>query len=198
MGQIKLKKGRVNKVANNHEKFDKIHEWLNKEGYDSGENGHDKEEYIIIVDTQNEMKKASDFLKSIDPENQEKILLVFSDEYGECHKCNFVYHSESVKIVNHEIMCNNCIKEDYQEEYLEKLIDNVNNANTVLSESDLNKHGFYKIKSDFESGAHAHMNDDPLKIYSEYKTENNELLFSIDAQDMFCINFSVYERKIEN
>ena len=66
----------------------------------------------------------------------------FSDEYSVCEHCNKAFRTspdsyswtQNYWLGDGFIICEDCVKEDYAEEYLESLQNNPHTANTILSD----------------------------------------------------------------
>lgn len=144
-----------------------------------------------------------------------------TDEYDLEHEIletNFVYSdthticSECYGVIQHQadsphwqpdffmgdgfIVCNNCFtsEKDYQEKYLDDLINNPNKANQLLEEEQLKELGFERVERDFESGLHRGQTDDPKEIYEDLREAYEDILFNIDATSMFDTRFSAWVR----
>ena len=77
---------------------------------------------------------------------------------------------------------------------MDYLISLENNPKTALN-IDVNIPDCYKIVCEGnENGLHQGMNADPVKLYEQYKTDQNCLLFVISDVSQFYITFDVYER----
>ena len=76
----------------------------------------------------------------------------FSDEYSVCEHCNKAFRTSpdsyswvaNYWIGDGFIICEDCVKEDYAEEYLESLQNNPHTANTILSDVEMENAGYEK------------------------------------------------------
>lgn len=85
---------------------------------------------------------------------------------------------------------------DYEDDYVDYLINNSDHANLFLTHDKLIELGFIKFNQEtFESGLHEHMNDNPHKILSECQKVNpGDYIFSDLTNSQFCTQFNVYYR----
>ena len=143
----------------------------------------------------------------------------FSDEYSVCEHCNKAFRTSPDSyswVANYWvgdgfILCEDCVREDYSEEYLESLENNPKTANTILSDNEIEKAGYKKVVSDCESGWYGRC-DNPEKMLesqkqieqcnsninvAEAKIQNNKdgrYLFSISGTGQFHTNFDMWEK----
>jgi len=91
-----------------------------------------------------------------------------------------------------EVICCECIN---PEEYLASLHNKVRQCSTVHT-IDPSKHGYVRLRGDFESGWHPHQNDDPRTIYKQLRDsgEKRPLIFVLDTTGQFDIGFSVWAK----
>ena len=122
----------------------------------------------------------------------------YYDNYGATAYANY-------KVYDGWIECEDCIRQDteHKERYIEDLINNPNNANTILDYGDfldldfervLDKYGDDAIWASGWRGSH----DDPKKILARYREihPNNEYVFSIrKTYDPFECEFELYVRE---
>lgn len=99
------------------------------------------------------------------------------------------------------IICEDCMKdnEDYLNIYINELINNPNNANTMLNSNELSDLGFEKINQCSYANGYYGQVDNPEKILDKVK-ENNpnmEYIFSIVKNyNPFECEFDLYGREI--
>lgn len=132
----------------------------------------------------------------------------YSDEGFCCSECNtwhFYYERNACSYANYKvgdgyIICDDCIKinEEYRNWYIEDLINNPHNANTILEYKDLINLDFNKINDDPYANGWYHRMDDPEKILeiAKAKYPNNEFIFSIrKTYNPFETEFDLYMRE---
>ena len=127
----------------------------------------------------------------------------FSDEYSVCEHCNKAFRTSpdsyswvaNYWIGDGFIICEDCVRKDYSEEYLESLENNPNTANTILSDDEIKKAGYKKIVADCESGWCGRC-DDPEKMLEQEKKSNKDgrYLFSISGTGQFHTDFDMWEK----
>ena len=123
----------------------------------------------------------------------------FSDNFFICDECRHPVPYESGGTVNYWItphgdrICEDCVKRDYIEDYVESLIDNPDSANVFLSEDELNAMGWTKLDENYENGYYG-QEDDPKTILKKIKADKPDcrVIFSIECCNPFAINFSTY------
>lgn len=125
----------------------------------------------------------------------------FSDEYAICDDCGKAfktspdgYSPSPYWIGDGFIICEDCVKNNYKEDYLESLLNNPKKANTILSEKELLELGYEKV-SEFENGWYGTC-DDPEEILETAMRENpeNDYLFSIKENQPFCVIFELWKK----
>lgn len=145
-----------------------------------------------------------DNFNDFDVENETGIIMVFSDEYTTCCDCGNIIRTEpdsyhwqpNFYIGDGFIVCNKCFNdsEDYQEGYIENLINNPKNAiNGLMTEEQVESLGFKKIGKEYEDGWY-HVNDDPEEILEKLSSKFEEVLFFINNVEQFRINFITFVR----
>lgn len=127
----------------------------------------------------------------------------FSDEYSVCEHCNKAFRTSPDSyswVANYWvgdgfILCEDCVMEDYSEEYLKSLENNPNIANTILSDDEIEKAGYKKVVADCESGWYGRC-DDPEKMLEQEKQNNKDgrYLFSISGKGQFHTDFDMWEK----
>ena len=129
----------------------------------------------------------------------------FSDEYVSCNHCNnVIYLSERYYYIsNNEIICGDCLREnkDFQEDYIEYLINNHEVANTILTVSQLKDIDFKPCNCNddqckFWAGLRDQKQDNPENILKKAIKLNPDLdyIFDIINISMFDIEFTLYHR----
>ena len=128
----------------------------------------------------------------------------FYDEYSVCEHCNKAFRSspdsyswtQNYWLGDGFIICEDCVKEDYAEEYLESLQNNPHTANTILSDSEMENAGYEKVNADsYESGWYGRC-EDPEEIL-EKEMENNpdyDYIFSICGSGQFHTEFDLWRK----
>lgn len=129
---------------------------------------------------------------------------VYSDESFICDGCGKLFRMEAYGYANYFcgdsfILCPECMKEE-PETYLETLINNYHNANTLLTKEELEKLGFEQIGEEYENGWYG-QSDDPKEILDRILSEepNAEVIFDITkTYNPFATRFTTYIRKSED
>ena len=121
----------------------------------------------------------------------------FSDEYTTCGNCGRSLRTEhssyddipKFAILNDELLCHECIRDEFEEEYIESVTNNPKNALklTIINESRLTELGWKELEERYENGLHEGMNDDPKSIYNSLKTDWDVLFTFMPSQ--FYISF---------
>ena len=121
----------------------------------------------------------------------------FSDEYTTCVNCGRSLRTgrssyddiPKFEILNDELLCHECIRDEFEEEYIESVTNNPKNALklTIINESRLEELGWKELEEKYENGLHEGMNDDPKSIYNSLKTDWDVLFTFMPSQ--FYIQF---------
>jgi hypothetical protein len=129
----------------------------------------------------------------------------FEDEYMTCGNCGKAirttpgYYGDKpgYVILNDEMICGNCIHDNYQEEYIEQCTNNEKNAiNTrIVSEEELTELGWKKLSKKYESGLHEGQNDKPINVLNKLK-KKFDVLFTCETSQ-FDITFWAWIKKVE-
>ena len=127
----------------------------------------------------------------------------YSDETFVCDGCGQLFRIDHYGYQNFFmgdgfILCPDCMKEE-PETYLETLINNYHNANTLLSKEELEKLGFEQIGEEYENGWYG-QNDDPKEILDKILAEepDAEVVFDITkTYNPFATRFTTYIRRPE-
>lgn len=129
----------------------------------------------------------------------------FSDEYSYCIDCRKIiriipdrygWTPQYYLAEGEGFVCLDCFNKDsnLQEYYIESLINDSGDANTLLTHKQLESMGFKKLDEMYESGYHEGMNDNPKEIFNKLKDEYNEIIFNIYENSQFYTIFNVYVR----
>lgn len=127
----------------------------------------------------------------------------YSDETFVCDGCGQLFRIDYYGYQNFYmgdgfILCPDCMKEE-PETYLETLINNYRNANTLLTETELEELGFEKIGEEYENGWYGR-SDNPKEILDRILAEEpyTEVIFDITkTYNPFATRFTTYIRKRE-
>lgn len=92
-----------------------------------------------------------------------------------------------------DTVCENCIRKDFTDEYLEGLEDNPRAAVNIAGINPAN-HGYVRLETGFENGFHPGQNDNPTAIYGRLCEKYSHILFTIDASGQFDVRFSVWHK----
>jgi hypothetical protein len=131
--------------------------------------------------------------------------LDWSDQTSRCEHCNGAitegpdYYGDTAHyaILGECVVCENCIRTDFTEEYLESLEDNPRRA-VHIHGIDPTQHGYELLQDGFESGFHPGQNDSPEKIFRTLRDAGHTgLLFAITDSGQFDVRFAVYKRVAE-
>lgn len=184
--------------------------------------------YILVFDCWEDLRKFTEIIKKNYGDNPEVIEIneierdpeydtryvewisdnewTFSDEgfvCSECQKWHFYddrgYTSyANYKVFDGWIKCGDCLKK-HPEDYIQDMIDNPKNANTILEYKDLLDLRFEKINIDHYANGWYGQEDSPQKILEKAKKEhpNMEFIFDVikDGNPWEC-SFDLYGREI--
>lgn len=128
----------------------------------------------------------------------------FSDEYSVCEHCNRAFRTSpdsyswtaNYWLGDGFIICDECVKEDFAEEYLESMQNNPKIANTILSDSEMENAGYEKVNTDnYESGWYGRC-DDPQDILEKEMEINPDYdyVFSICGNGQFHTDFDLWRK----
>jgi|GEM_PF-3657030 len=131
----------------------------------------------------------------------------FADEWSICEECDSVIRTEpnSYSFVpdywlseTHGLLCGNCVRNNHALEYVQTLINEPRQANTILSSENLEELGFTLIDKDFESGWYDR-HDSPEEILNTALEKHPEgaFLFSISGVSQFATQFELWGADIE-
>lgn len=128
--------------------------------------------------------------------------LEWSDQTCRCDHCGgcimsdiSYYHGDTAHYAilgDCDSVCEDCIRKDFVEEYLEGLD---NNPRTAVHIAGINPalYGYTEIECGFENGFHPGQTDDPQKIYKELRARGyDRILFEIFDRGQFDVHFCVW------
>jgi hypothetical protein len=126
----------------------------------------------------------------------------FSDEWMTCYNCgraicttqDFCGDKPRYAIVNDELLCGDCITTIAENDYIESVTNNPENAlnTSIISEKRLTELGWKELSKKYENGLHQGMNDNPKKIYKRLK--KFDVLFTYEPSQ-FYIEFYAWIKK---
>ena len=130
----------------------------------------------------------------------------YQEDYHYCHDCfEFIYVAPKYNgqpndyiVVGHDCpdyFCLQCAK-NHKAEYLEKHINNYNNAlmeNGVITENDLKELGFNN-KGSYSAGWNYGTSDSPENLYSRLNKQFDEVVFMITDYNPFDTHYTVWTR----
>jgi len=128
----------------------------------------------------------------------------WSDEWTECSECNRTFRTSpdgfdwkmASAVVGEEMLCHECIKKEYPSQYLEGLINDPTNADTL--DIDLSEHGWTKVNDDsYQNGWHPGQTDSSKAIFAQLK-DHNDVIFQVDRTGQFDVRFSAWVRPSED
>lgn len=155
---------------------------------------------FLVMEGWKEHDKMEEFL-GMDLETALDYECGFCDEYTTCCGCGCVIRTSpdsyswtaDFAILDDGIYCEDCYDHD---EYLEKIVNNPNNANTLISEEELIERGFEKLEQDYAHGWYGQV-DDPKTIYNNLSEKYDEILFMITSQGQFETSFCVFVKNYD-
>jgi len=133
----------------------------------------------------------------------------FSDEYSTCGHCYNAFRTSPDSYVwkpdywvdydNCEMVCGDCVREDFAEDYIEYLVKKTKEtgdaqACTLLDPTD---YGFSLVVENLENGLHHDQADDPKALVSWAMENSLEPVFAI-YPSQFYVTFDLYLRRPEN
>ncbi len=127
----------------------------------------------------------------------------FEDEHMTCENCGKAIHitpgyygdRPRYVILECDMLCGDCIHDNYVEEYIELCTNNEKNAiNTqIVSEEELTKLGWKQLSRRYESGLHEGQNDKPINVLNKLK-KKFDVLFTYETSQ-FDITFWAWVKK---
>lgn len=130
----------------------------------------------------------------------------YYDEYYVCSCCNKVYprynsccvYPRWIDYKGGYEYCEDCVKQEYAEEYIDDLVNDYERINTILSSIELEEYGFKKVNDEeYRNGLYG-WNDSPKAILEKYQKEDDmaDYLFSgVKEYNPFEIAFDLYKRE---
>lgn len=182
-------------IENKEANIEKISEFIKSEEMDSYFATYQDSPFLIIEGCEEEGKIEEfigmDLYKAIGDD------CGFSDEYTTCGNCGEVIRTSpdsyswvaDYAVQDCEIHCNKCID---RPQYLENLVNNFKNANTILEEQEILDAGFTRL-DDYEAGWYGRY-DNPEAVYNSFSDEYREIVFSITSQGQFETDYCAYGR----
>ena len=140
------------------------------------------------------------YLTDEDKEKVEKLTnnTIYCDDYYTCDCCGKAHFMNDDYIqLDDAILCPECMRNldesfDYFDEYINRLINNPENADKYLSDKILKSIGFKKVSHVYRIGLHEGDTDAPEKILKEY--QKFDVIFKILEQNPFETEYCVYIR----
>jgi len=164
------------------------------------------EPFLLVREGWNEVDAFSESLGVLDKEDIEDINDLiewgFSDEYDICFECGKIIRISPDSYswlpdyfyFEGDLICGDCIREHFVEEYIEHLINNPKVANTILSKEHLEKEGFSRLGRVYETGWYPGQNDNPHEVLVRFKNEYKEIIFDIVSAGQFDMAWCVWVR----
>ena len=124
----------------------------------------------------------------------------YNDEFFICSECEKAFRYNNYGTANYWvgdgfIICEDCVRENYKEEYIAEHINNPKKANVLLNPGELRELGFTRLDGDYENGMYG-VEDKPEIIYDRLKNNKAEIIFHVDESNPFAIYFSIWVRPI--
>lgn len=123
-------------------------------------------------------------------------LQLLGEDVEYCGECNeYVLMENTVAIPEEGYICKECAKRN--EDYLDSLINNPNDANNnVLDVDFIKEKGFVLVDEEYDAGLYSHnKNDSPEEILKEYNDKGFDVIFNIVAGNPFETLWNIYIRK---
>ena len=165
---------------------------------------------FIILQSVNDEKLLLDWLKEHCTNNGNPISAIddvipycFYDDCYVCEHCGEVIlfpifgAPDSWQIPDTgEVICSNCVRKEYLNDYVESLINNPKTLNTILSDRELYKLGFEKIDRPYYSGMYDGRQDSPDKVMEKLIMNNSDcdFIFSKSYINPFEISWCAWSR----
>lgn len=123
----------------------------------------------------------------------------FYDEYIRCYGCSNIIniHYDYYWQTECEIFCEECVNGELSEEYLEYLVNNHTNLNTMLSEDYLVGKGFTKLWDKWRNGWYG-WKDIPLEVMGKLREEYEQVIFHMEYSNPFEVCWSAYVKGVTN
>lgn len=133
--------------------------------------------------------------------------LEWSDQASRCSHCYGCitegpdYYGDTAHMAilgDCDTVCEDCIRKDFAEEYLETLEASRGNGAVHISGIDPAKYGYDLVQDGYENGFHPGQNDNPRAIFKELDARGLQgIIFKIDSSGQFDIGFSVWHKPVE-
>ena len=133
----------------------------------------------------------------------------YSDEYVSCSNCGKYidttpgYHGDipAYDIFNDDILCEYCIRSQYEEEYIEYCTNNFNVAikTSIISPDRLEELGWTRLDEKYENGLHEYMNYKPEEVYKNVQNRypGRDIIFDC-LPSQFYVEFGVWIKPQES
>jgi len=158
-------------------------------------------EPYIIVDSWSlsEIENDERFYKAVCAVTGSKYNYAPSDVLATCCECGNAIETSPSSYAwtpqywrdNGGLICLDCVKSNYTEEYIEDCIQRAEAGKLVRFLLDATQHGFRLIAKGLQYGLHEHMNEDPRTILSWAGDRGFVTLFDVRASQ-FYTEFDVY------
>ena len=121
----------------------------------------------------------------------------FEDNYTTCYgdNCKNIINTYEDRHWNTEceIFCEECVRTKYHEDYFEALVNNPNNANTMLDEDYILKQGYVKLDKEWEAGFYARAHNNPEKVMEGLHEQGwDSVVFHIEDHGPFATGWSAF------
>lgn len=127
----------------------------------------------------------------------------FGDEYAVCDCCYKVictspdsYSWKADYWIDYELTCGDCTRENknVRNEYLHTLHNNPKNANTILSDEDLEKAGYERLEYTIYQNGWYSVRDDPEEILKKVQSKYPDgiFVFNIRSNGQFHTDFDLW------
>lgn len=188
-------------VVESYETVECINRWLNK---NYGEELKEETRYGLPSKDVKYFTKWLDYLT-----NDQWSYLEETFECGGCYKL-YPMMQGSIEYTPKVILpgwdacyCEECVNKNVdgtRDEYLQTLINNPENCNTVLTRDTLCDLGFEKVNAyPYENGFYNGQDANPKTIMAKYRNPNTELVFSyISDGNPFQVCFNLWQREKED
>lgn len=121
----------------------------------------------------------------------------FEDNYTTCYgdNCKNIINTYEDRHWNteYEIFCEECVRTKYHEDYFEALVNNPNNANTMLDEDYILKQGYVKLDDEWRASFVEGRTDNPEKLIKKLHEQGwDSVVFHIEDYGPFAIGWSAF------
>jgi len=162
----------------------------------------ENEKDFLIVDSWESLEKIVEYFE-LESDNELDNITEwgFYDEYMTCYDCGKAirivgdsYHwKPNFEYTEDGLFCSECLDED---EIIQLKVNDFKNANTILTDEQLENEGFTKQNEDTYINGFD-FDDNPEEIFNKLKDKFNEILFSIYNNSQFYTEFDVWARNKE-